>query len=211
MRDARATEHRPLRLRDGTLIPDGERSDHARVTGSWQCTRDTHPYPLAGALDMIAGAPRERVHPDVGPRIADIAGGTKVSFEQPRLEIESGRIDTAVRPFQPHGQSPAFAGVNDRRRRSVAPSADKKRIAIARREPRKRDPFRNDGARRIDMLDRERKPHSLRGRLRQIVDDTANLYVALFPRRWKLVGQPDLRTPAGVREACETHRHNRHA
>src|SRR4029078_11903154 len=161
VRDARATEHCPLRLRDGTLIPDGERSDHARVTGSWQCTRDTHPYPLSRALDMVAGAPRDRVHPDVGPRIADIAGGTKVSFEQPRLEIESGRIDTAVRPFQPHGQSPAFAGVNDRRRRSVAPSADKKRIAIARREPRKRDPSRNDGARRIDMLDRERKPHSL--------------------------------------------------
>ena len=155
MRDAGAVEHRPLRLRNGTLVAYGQRDDDASVRRAPQRRDDSPANLLPGTLHVIARASRKKVTARIEPSRMHIPGRAQSLLQQPCLEIEAAGVDGAVRALKSHGEVPAFAGV-DHRRLLV------RKRRVQRSEPRQRKPRWHHGAWRAHLLDREREARALR-------------------------------------------------
>ena len=194
MRHAGAVEHEPLRLGDRALVADGERDQHARVRRAGERGDDARAHRLTRALDEVGRTPDERRQPLVGAAVAHVAGGAQIVLEQPRFEVEAGRIDVAVRPLQPHVQLPAFARVNLR-------NGAGRFTLCARREPGKRQSAGHDDVGLHDALDGEGEARALRTVLRKIVDDPHDANIGAFGLRRQRIGEACFRAPRRIADA----------
>ncbi|OEZ79686.1 hypothetical protein JAB6_47200 [Janthinobacterium sp. HH104] len=113
MADARAVEHLPVGLRNGTLVAHHQRHDHARILLAFQAAGDARAQRCAAGLHHVAEAGHEGDQARIG-RIGarlrpHVARGAHALLQQPRLVIETHGIRIAVRTLQPHREAPALA------------------------------------------------------------------------------------------------------
>src|SRR5262249_27069250 len=147
---------------------------------------------LAQPFDIIAWPAREHIDAPVRIGFPDVPGRSQIVLEQPGLEIETVRIDRAVRALQAHDKLPALAGMR-LRDLALCPA-----VAVLRCVPCERDPRRYDRAWRQHPLDLERETRAAVYSLRQLVDDADQLDVATFPGRRQRVGEAQLGAPCCV-------------
>src|SRR6185437_7692670 len=114
MRNAGLVENRPLRLGYRALVADGERNENAAIGRIGQRVADALANALAGPLHVIAGPSDECVDPRIRRIASYVARRTQVVLEKPRLEVETVRIDVAVRALQPQRERPSLARVHGR-------------------------------------------------------------------------------------------------
>ena len=114
MIDPAAREQLPLRLRDAGLVADGERDQDAGVGCIAQYPVETVAHVFAQTFDQIAID--RRCQPLRVAFRMHITRGAQFAFQHPRLKIMAVRIARAVRLFQAHGKTPAFASMHVDRR-----------------------------------------------------------------------------------------------
>ena len=209
MRDSRPIEHAPLGFGNRALLADCQRDDDARVSRVGERGHDAVTHRRPRALDVIARPSGKRRDPRIGRVVADVACRTDAVLEQPRLDIESVRIDRAVRALHPDGQPPALAG--DERRHVIG-----RAVLALLREPRQRDQRRHVCVRGLDPLDGEREAGAACGLLRDAVDHADERNVPALPFRRERISEPAFGAPCGVAESkCtggrDDERHGQHA
>src|SRR5215470_4664136 len=198
MADPRAIEHPPLLVWNRPLVPDRQRRDYTRVRSSPERGEDSVANRLAQPFNIVAWPARERIDAPVCIGFPDIPGRSQIVLEQPGLEIETVRIDRAVRALQAHDKLPALAGM---RLRGLALYVA---VAVLRCVPCERDSRRHDRTWRQHALDLERETRAAVYSLRQLVDDADQLDVMAFPGRGQHVGEAQLGAPCCVKEPCKS-------
>jgi len=179
--DSGSGKHLPVRRRNGPLIADHKRDDHAHVRRAGQGCRDSRARELARPFDPIAWTMHDRRKALRRFRLPHVTGGAKPSLEQPGLVIESVRIGAAVRPPQAHDEPPALAGTHPGRRAAMRPGGP----------PREDDPARYGRPLCDDAFDIEFETHPPLVGLRQACDHAHDGNVAPLPGGRQ-----------GLREAC---------
>ena len=193
--DAGARKHLPLRLADGALVADRERRQHAGVRRVAERGLNACAHVLAHAFYPVTRTHDDRGEPPVGRTGPHVTRRANVAFEQPRLVIETMRIERAVRPPQAHGQLPPLARAQFGQCRALP-------CALGRAPPRNRHVAGNDGARCQHALDIELETQAAFVRLRHRRDHADDLDVLAFPFDSQLIGEPHLREPRGPRDSA---------
>ncbi len=109
MRDASAVEDAPLPIGNGTLVADRQCNQDARVRRTWKRRGNAIANVFARPLDVVASASSEFAVAHGCRIVAHVARRAQIPFEKPSLEVETVRIDIAVRSLEPQRQRPAFA------------------------------------------------------------------------------------------------------
>ena len=129
-----------------------------------------------------------------------ITGGTDAALQQPGLVIKTMWIGQAMRPFQPHRQLPAFAGMNIRQIRRQgrgpchSPLLTCHTIPLRQAPPRQHDALRHPRIRRQHLFDIELETQAAFIRLGQTRHYAGDCDVAALPFRWQRIGQSPLCT-----------------
>src|SRR5204863_9321178 len=105
-------EYEPLRFGNRALIADGERDQHTGIRLAIERLHDARANRFTRSLNVIVGSSDEGIEKRVACVGTDVSGGAKIVLEEPRFQIEAGRIDIAVWSLEPYRQRPAFASVH---------------------------------------------------------------------------------------------------
>ncbi len=194
---AGAGEELPLLRIDRVLVADRERDQNARIRTLGQGVADFFPRRRAQPLEPVPGHPgRHTLGDDLSALIrcaarrhSHVAGRANAALEQPGLVIEPVRVGAAVRPAQPHRETPALPGPH----RKHAPGIVRRESAVGGEH----DASRHPGLRRLDV---EIEAHAALEGLRQAGDDTDDDDIAPLERRIQPVGKPQVREGRGPGE-----------
>src|SRR6266550_3115070 len=110
--DAGAVEQLPLLVGNRALVSDRQCGDDSRVAAALESPQDPRAYRLAGARNIVGGARGECIDAAIVIVRAHIAGRAKFVLKKPRLDVETMRVNGAMRPLEPHGEGPALAGMD---------------------------------------------------------------------------------------------------
>jgi len=181
---------------DRRLVAVGQCCEHAGGAPVGNGRIDGVTHALAQSVDRIA-----RRFGDQARRrcVAHIAGGANALLEQLELVVEAVRIQVAMRPAQPHRESPALAGAQ------FALRLRQCRILMKTCVPAQRDIGRQGkpaGAPR-GIVQREAKTQPARPLLRQARNHTCQNQIAPFKVGRECVGETTLGLPACDAEAGE--------
>ncbi len=129
----------PVLRRNGSLIANHKRDDHARVRCIGQGLLYSPARELARPFDPVLRPVHHRREPPMRPGLTNVTGGAKPALEQPGLVIKSVGIGRAVRPPQSHDELPALAGVHPCRPVLRRPGTPPRENDAARRRCARRD------------------------------------------------------------------------
>src|SRR5690606_885805 len=149
-----AGKNLPLIMRNGALIPHGERNQNTGIGRLRQRAHELFPDHLAHTLDAIAGLVDTFFQKPVLFSLTHVTRCPAVPRKGPLIEMESMRMGTAVRTLEPYEEAPARAGAQLWQRGLV-----RFRILAPRLGPGKRSACRNIGVLRQHALHVENEPH----------------------------------------------------
>jgi hypothetical protein len=170
---ARAREGLPLSRRDGALIAHHERRNDSGIRTICKRFEDPSAQALPHAFDPVLRLVDHRCQALGRAARPYVARGAYTALEHPCLVVESVRVRSPVRTFEPHVESPALTCFHFRQS-----NAEIVRRATPPRNGDALGHVRSSGQRVFDV---ELEAHAALVRLWQTRDDANDLDVASLP------------------------------